>query len=448
MALAIDASTPAVVTQTNGAVATVTTASFTPPANSLLLIRWAANSDGGTNPSTPTITDSLGAHLTYTLIDWESRANSPARDGQAAQWWAAVGSSAAMTVTVTSGVAVLTNRQAALHVTVLTGQDAVPIGAHGKAGSTSTASIAQPYTAQATSGWGFIAISDWDDKGAETAGSGCTLTNGGSGSIPGQISYGFLRRTLADDSNGVSNTLNVTLPGGSSTNLSWVYAEVLPAGGGGGGSTIDGTATLAATSGLTAVGSTSAGAALAASSSATTPATQTSNAAITGAATLTAVATQAAPAALAATGSLIISAAGAGSATIGASGSLGATVTQTAGATVGATGSLAATGSTATTGALGATSGLTARATVISRAALAASSSLTVAVASVIDGTAAFAATSSLLASTGSRIVHRPNTGTVGRPNSGSVTRPSVGVVTRPDSGRIIRPNTGITIRP
>lgn len=221
MALAIDASTPAVATSS---VAACTTASFNPPAGSLLLVKWAGNSTG--LPPQPSITDNLGVHLTYTLIDWVSAADT-GRDSQAAQWWALVGAGGAMTVTVTNnstGGFV----HAGLNVVVYTGQHATPIGAHGKAGSGSAASIAQSYTAQADSGQGHIAVCDWDALGAETAGTGCTLTNGGSGTIAGQISYGFLRRTLTDDVNGVSNTLNVTLPG-TSTHLSWTWSEVVPA---------------------------------------------------------------------------------------------------------------------------------------------------------------------------------------------------------------------------
>jgi hypothetical protein len=228
VALAIDAAnSPPVVTNAVGGTATVTTASFTPPSGSLLLILWSGNSSSGSNPAAPTITDNLGVHLTYTQTDWQSRANSPTVNGQAAAWWAVVGSSAAMTVTVTNGDS--TNHQAALAVVVLTGQHATPIGAHSKSGSASAASIAQSYTAQATGGWGFLVSCDWDALGTDTAGTGCTLLPSGSGTIPTtQISYAFERRTTADDSNGVSNTLNLTLPG-TSTNLSWVYVEVVPA---------------------------------------------------------------------------------------------------------------------------------------------------------------------------------------------------------------------------
>lgn len=224
MAIAIDGSGPAIATQTNGATATVTTASFTPPAGSLLLIGWAGNSAPGVDPGSPSITDNLGAHLSYSLSDWSHLADSPTADGQAALWTAAVGTSSAMTVTVTNAAS-SGNRQAALKVWVLTGADTV-VGAHGKSGSISAASIAQNYTAQATGGWGFIADDDWDVKGAQSAGTGCT--SDGSADVGTAITYGFMRRTTADDVNGNSNTLNVTIPA-TSTGLRWAYIEIKPA---------------------------------------------------------------------------------------------------------------------------------------------------------------------------------------------------------------------------
>lgn len=231
MALAIDASTPAIATSSSTTVATLTSNSFTPPAGSVLLIEWVGNSHTGVNPTTPGITDNLGAHLAYTLIDWQSRNDSPTVDGQAATWWANVGTSAAMTITTTNNVTGGNlELQQALRIVVLTGADTTtPIGAHGKAGSASAALIAQNYTAQATGGWGFISAADWDALPAMSAGTGCTLD--GSAVIPtNQLTYGFLRRTSADDTSGSTNTLNVTI-GGTSTHLNWVYVEVQPAGG-------------------------------------------------------------------------------------------------------------------------------------------------------------------------------------------------------------------------
>lgn len=226
MALAIDASSPAVATQATVGTATVTTASFTPPAGSVLVIAWAGNNNGGATATTPGITDNLGSHLTYTLSDWVSHSDNASLNAQAAIWTAPVVTSAAMTVTVTNNGSVAV--EAALKIWVLTGENAVPAGAHGKSlAVASTSAIAQSYTAQATSGWGFLAVCDWNATGSETAGTGCTVDATGSVGA-GQISYAMGRRTTADDSNGSSNSLNTTLAA-ASTNLGWAYVEIVPA---------------------------------------------------------------------------------------------------------------------------------------------------------------------------------------------------------------------------
>jgi hypothetical protein len=226
MVLAIDASSPTVVTQATGTITTLSTGSFTPPDNSDLLIMWSGNTVDPNNPATPTITDSLGVPLSYTLKQWMSHADSPNPNGQTALWTAHVVTGAAMTITVTSGAA-SPNRHAALKVIVFTGADqATPFGVSGKAGSKSAASIAQTYTATRTNSWGFIAVTDWTVVGVPTAGSGMTLINAAGVGAP-DIDYGFFRRTIQDGVNGGTTTLNVSLPG-TSTDLTWCYIEVLP----------------------------------------------------------------------------------------------------------------------------------------------------------------------------------------------------------------------------
>lgn len=226
MALAIDASSPAVATQTNGATATVASASFTPPSGSLLLIQWCGNSTS--LPSAPTITDNLGAHLTYTSRGWQSRADSPTKDGQAAQWTAPVATGAAMTVTVTNGAS-SGFREAALRITVLTGQDASPIGTNGKGGSASSGALAQSVAGTADGSQAFGAATDWDALGSMTAGTGCALNPAGATGTPGgAVSYGFVKRSTADGTNGGSTTLNLTYAG-TSTNIAFVYIEIKPA---------------------------------------------------------------------------------------------------------------------------------------------------------------------------------------------------------------------------
>ncbi len=220
MTIAVDASSPAVFTSTT---ATATSASFTPPVGSLLVCAVAANSTNGVNPTTPTITDNRGTPLTYTLRAFRSRADgSPVIDGQAALWTAPVTSSVAMTVSITTAGAA----HKGCRIWVLTGQNTTnPIGALGKAGSSSSSAIVQNYTATGNNSLGFIVALDWDALGSFTAGTGCTLQ--GTGNVgSGQISYGFAKRTNPDGVNGVTNTLRIS-PAGTSTNLNWVYQEIL-----------------------------------------------------------------------------------------------------------------------------------------------------------------------------------------------------------------------------
>lgn len=223
MGLAIDGSSPAVFTS---AIANAVSASFTPPVGSLLIAAFAGNSTGGINPASPTITDSRGVPLTYTQQVWRSRVDgSPVVDGHCAIWTAPVTSSASMTVTMTSGGGSL---EKACRVWVITGQHPVnPIGLVGKTASASASSIAQNYTALSSLGQGFMCVLDWSALGNMTAGAGCTLD--GTGSVgAGQISYGFARRTLADDAMGVTNTLRAN-PNGTSTALNWCWIEILEA---------------------------------------------------------------------------------------------------------------------------------------------------------------------------------------------------------------------------
>src|SRR5690348_4105892 len=105
MAIAVDASTPAVATQTSATTATLASASFTPPANSVIYIFWGGNagSSESLTGTPPTITDNLGAHLTYTLINHRAFGEVGGNAGQAAMWVAVVGASQAMTITTTNG---------------------------------------------------------------------------------------------------------------------------------------------------------------------------------------------------------------------------------------------------------------------------------------------------------------------------------------------------------
>lgn len=224
MTLQIDASTPAVATNASNIVKTVVTGTFTPADGSLLLPLWAGNATLNNNPGTPTIADSLTN--SYTLLDWQSRADSPTVNGQAADWYTVIGTGSPMTVTVTSGTAA-SEFQSALGVQVITGQDPInPIGVHGKNGSGSTNTVSQSFTASVTGSWGFLVVTDWDSLGSMSAGSGCSLI--ATGTVPTtQISYGIFSRTSPDGVAGASTTLVANLAG-TSSNVSWTYVEIVP----------------------------------------------------------------------------------------------------------------------------------------------------------------------------------------------------------------------------
>lgn len=228
MALAIDASSPATAVNTSfSATLTVTTASFTPPANSLLVVLWSA--DEPTGPAgTPSITDSRGTPLTYTLQQFcHGGSPTPSNPGQAAIWTAPVPTSSAMTITVTNNVTV-NGFDSALRVLVITDGGQPTVGTSSKNSATGT-SMAMTYTATQTGSWGFGCYVDWDEVTTPSGGTGTTLIDNGD---TGNVRYGFARRTTADGSSGSATTLNLNLTT-SSAHMNWAAVEILPNAGGG-----------------------------------------------------------------------------------------------------------------------------------------------------------------------------------------------------------------------
>lgn len=227
----IDASSPAIAVQSTGSVATVVTASFTPPDGSVLAIRYSANTIDPNDPGNPLITDSLGTHLNYIPGDIGKRPDAPTAEGQVATWVAFVPpGTPSMTITVTNGAA-SPNRHAAVLVKVLTGVDIVAMsGQHGKSSSTTNiTSIAAAYTASRTGSLGLLVVADWFDAGAESAG-GTGNTLEGSADVAANYVYAFLRRTNPDGVAGVTTTITSTVP--TSSNIRWAWLEMLPDGDG------------------------------------------------------------------------------------------------------------------------------------------------------------------------------------------------------------------------
>lgn len=216
MALAISGTGPAAVNSTSATVATIVTASFTPPADSLILVLWGGNTTSVSNvPANPTITDSLATHLTYTLVQLANPttiSNTTQVGGQAAIWWAHVVTSAAMTITVTNQAA-SGNREQEFRVIVLTGADnANPISSSGvNKTTTSSSTFSQSYTPARSGGSGFMCICDWNNNTgvplSMVAASGSTQSGGVTQATGVTVAYVY--RTVFDDVTSVSNSIGI-----------------------------------------------------------------------------------------------------------------------------------------------------------------------------------------------------------------------------------------------
>jgi hypothetical protein len=238
MALAIDASTPALVTSTTS-VASLTTASFTPPVGSLLVVGYtSAFSVAMAKPTNTGGTVSWSASVLATKT----------QNGLAALWLGTVTASAAMTVTESMG----STAGVSMGVVVVTGQAATQ---NGIVTSSSGAPAAPSITLSPLVGANSLILGVCNNGSNSTVGTvGANQTQTFNGNVftlsdatngdAGWMQYDT-RINLAA---GASDTLNTT----ASCNNAFVAAEILAAGG---GSSVTGAATLAATMGLSASGS-------------------------------------------------------------------------------------------------------------------------------------------------------------------------------------------------
>lgn len=160
MAIAVDASTPARATSTTGL--TVTTASFTPPAGSLLLA--CVHADTVSAGATPTATMSGNAGLTWANVGFSGRTQT-GNNGYAGMFWAKVTTSAAMTVTITmSGASA--SLPTSLKVYVLTGADTTTPAVTSVTGGATTQTMTATGMTVASKGGLFFAVgSEWQAIG-------------------------------------------------------------------------------------------------------------------------------------------------------------------------------------------------------------------------------------------------------------------------------------------
>jgi hypothetical protein len=222
MALALDASTPAAVHGASGA-ASVTTASFTPPAGSVILVCAGVNAGSAIAENISTPTDNLGSHLTYTAVLSEGDTTNGS-DAIAKLWWASVSASAAQTITISHSGAAGSNLYLYLRVLVFTGaKTSGPVGASG-GGNKATGVISDTYTSTDANSWGWLLISDWS---AQTTTVGAAETIQDSYVVGGQISYALIEQNALTSASGASVTMSTTAPT-SAAQQAHIYFEVLP----------------------------------------------------------------------------------------------------------------------------------------------------------------------------------------------------------------------------
>lgn len=214
MALAIDASTPAIASTATAAA--VTTASFTPPSGSVVVLLIGSNNSGTADTTISSVTN------TGTAITWTRRARkntNAASDGGAgtnggAEIWTGVGNGGAITVTATGPFSGVGNDKS-LQAVVLTGADTSALTHIITATSTSGLPSAT-LTSCAAGSHVFAVSSDWAQAGLGTAGTGQTIIT--EYNSAGQITIHNWRTTNTLSGAG-SQTMNLTAPAAEQYNL-------------------------------------------------------------------------------------------------------------------------------------------------------------------------------------------------------------------------------------
>jgi len=208
MALAVDASTPAFV---KGTTNPATTASFSPPANAMLVAFCIAD-----ETNTFVVANS-GTVLSWSQVDFTN----PSGFNSGAVWVAFTTSApGSITVSSTKTGSFTAN---AVKVVVITGAETSFTGAHNKTTNAATLSL----TATATGSWVWDAFGNQGGGTTDAAATGCTYND--AESAFGGVSGGIIRRTTADGVSGSGSAVGIATHNFSETH---VAIEIKPSSGG------------------------------------------------------------------------------------------------------------------------------------------------------------------------------------------------------------------------
>ena len=217
MAIAEDASTPAVATATGDTTGVITTASFTPPANSLLVVIVNVGFKA-TNGSTLTISDSVSG--SYTAGPFVHNSN----DENSGIWYRYLSSApGAMTVTATDTNTGQAGRQ--LAVRVLTGGASSQSGAASQHATGNATSYESSITTTAAGSWVYVAGAMDNDNLSLAADANTTSI----GVLNDGIDFETCAAGRQAAATGVPGATTLGWTSSSSTSFTWAALEILPA---------------------------------------------------------------------------------------------------------------------------------------------------------------------------------------------------------------------------
>lgn len=222
--IAVDDTTVARWANAVGTGTAVTSASFTPANNSLLVCCVSADTDSGVSI---TITVS-GGSLTWTARTERNAAESGANGGYAGIFTAPVATGANMTCSVTRTVNGAGSKRISAKLYIVTGQNASnPIGTVGEGSSAVNNLSASAYTSTVNNSRAFGAATDWSALGAGTTAP--TSSDTGSGATySGQIDALSVYKAANTASSGTAVTLNFDASGTGTPAWNWCALEIVP----------------------------------------------------------------------------------------------------------------------------------------------------------------------------------------------------------------------------
>ena len=222
MAIAIDGSSPIRFTGTPANNVDITSASFTAPANSVIVACVSADTNGSSDNITISVSDSGG--LTWTNRVEMDPGDAGAEAGHASIFTAVQTTSASRTVSVRRTAGNGSSGRISCKVYVVTGADTTtPTGNTGENHSTTNSITPNAYTSSVNNSRGFGCGCCWNQLGTPTS----TDTADGA-DYAAQISVVSLFKAADTTPNGSTVTMNFDAAGTGTAAWNWVALEILP----------------------------------------------------------------------------------------------------------------------------------------------------------------------------------------------------------------------------